>query len=334
MHGLDENAATPDRSSKVSDATFRFRVRCLPFQKLDSDLKQQRYDVRFGLIGFNGEGAHYRPHFQTGHGTLSLTLDALRVAAGQLVYSDRERRAFQDPLVGVKFAADHFPFRAGTRKLLALFSCEECGGTAVSVSGFRRNVVYIVLFQVDYFELQSELLQMAVSLQLVTSEKIELSSPTTLDAIAVDASTIYAADLTEKPDLRPQLVEPHDSCTVLAQETNGTVISYSDKVSVVCVAFLKAMLFCCPSFQNLPAITQLLTQKLVKSVGGAKCQICECQEHEHAPRTVCFPCEIPRPASLTRDSTGFFNNPFVRLQKWQKKAQDTLNRGLAPAMRS
>jgi len=115
-------------------------------QKLDADLKQQRYDVRFGLIGFNGEGVYYAPHFQTGQGAITLTLDALRVAAGQLVYSERERRRFQDPLVGVKFAAEHFPFRAGTRKLLALFSCEECGGTSV-----------------DYFELQSELLQMAVS---------------------------------------------------------------------------------------------------------------------------------------------------------------------------
>jgi len=213
-----------------------------------------------------------------------------------LAFSEKERRRFQDPLLAVKFAADHFPFRAGTRKLLALFACEECGGVTV-----------------DYFDLQAELLQMAVGLQLITSEKIELSAPGAPEMIAVDASTLYAADSSEKPDLRSQLVEPHDSCTVLVQETNGTVFSYSEK--------------------NLAAITKLLTQKLVKAVGGPKCQICECQEHEHAPRTTCFPCEIPRPASLTRDSTGFFNNPFVRLQKWQKKAQDTLNQGLAQTTR-
>lgn len=105
----------------------------------------------------------------------------------------------------------------------------------------KRKVSFFSLidfpFQVDYFELQSELLQMAVSLQLVTSEKVELSTPGAPEIIALDASTMYAADSSSKPDLRPQLVEPHDSCTVLAQETNGTIFSYSDKVKFLNLLF-------------------------------------------------------------------------------------------------
>lgn len=32
----------------------------------------------------------------------------------------------------------------------------------------------------------------------------------------------------EQPELRPKLVSPHDSCTVLAQELNGTVWTVHD----------------------------------------------------------------------------------------------------------
>lgn len=41
---------------------------------------------------------------------------------------------------------------------------------------------------------------------------------------------MITGDRREDPEIRKQLVEPHDSCTVLSQETNGTVFSYSEKV--------------------------------------------------------------------------------------------------------
>jgi len=140
-------------------------------------------------------------------------------------------------------------------------------------------------------------------MHMITTQKVELSE-SKADVIGFDGRIMITGDKREDPEIRKQLVEPHDSCTVLSQETNGTVFSYSEK--------------------NSNTILDLFAAKVAKTAQPSRCAVCECRSENLHAHTVCLPCEIPTPASLAKDNTGFFNNPFKKLQKWQSKAQDVV----------
>jgi len=254
-------------------------------QKMESGLR----NVHYGLVGFNGAGVHYLPHFHTGQSMVNMDIKGLQVAVAQLEYAEMDPKVLQNPMKAVEYVSEKFPFRGGSRKLLGLLACNNCEG-----------------FEVDYYSLQSKLLGQDISMSLMTTQKIELSSGVRNDIIGFNGASMITTDKREDSNLRKELVEPHDSCTVLAQETNGTVFSYSERSS--------------------SAIIDLMAEKLNKVAQPSRCTVCECQSENFHAKTSCFPCEIPRPASLTQDNSGFFNNPYKKLQKWQSKAQDVLTR--------
>jgi hypothetical protein len=251
-------------------------------QKMESSLK----NVHFGLVGFNGEGVHYLPHFHTGNGQVNMDIKGLQLAVAQLAYPETDPKPLQNPMTAVEFVSEKYPFRGGARKLLGLLACNNCEG-----------------FQVDYYSLQSTLLGEDITMHMITTQKVELSEGKS-DVIGFDGRIMITGDRREDPEIRKQLVEPHDSCTVLSQETNGTVFSYSEK--------------------NSNTILELFAAKVVKTAQPSRCAVCECRSDNLHAHTVCLPCEIPTPASLAKDNTGFFNNPFKKLQKWQNKAQDVV----------
>jgi hypothetical protein len=249
-------------------------------QKLETTLK----NVHYGLIGFNGKGVHQEPHFHTGSGAVNMDVKGLQLAVTGLEIADIDPKPLKNPMEAIEFASEKFPFRGGSRKLLAMLNCNNCEG-----------------FEIDYYILQGKLFGEDIGLSMIQPLKVEMTE-SKVDVIGFDGSVMITADKREDAELRKQLVEPHDSCTVLAQETHGTVFAYSDK--------------------NANAIVELFAARLAKIAVPPRCAICECRSDDLHSHTVCLPCEIPAPASLTKDKSGFFNNPAAKLNKWQNKAKE------------
>jgi len=131
---------------------------------------------------------------------------------------------------------------------------------------------------------------------MLTNTEIELRESDSDTLIGLDAHTLFDEQGEEKRSLRSSLVEPHDSCTILAQETSGTVFQATEaKITNV--------------FNVMPTM-------IGNKVTGTSCQVCECQLPSYVantPQTVCYPCEIPRPVSLT-NGVSFFNIPYLKLK--------------------
>ena len=97
-----------------------------------------------------------------------------------------------------------------------------------------------------------------------------------------------------------------DSCTALAQETAGTVFTLEHP--------------------QIDQVLNVLSKKIGEKVQPSRCQICECQlacSWLNTPRTFCYPCEVPRPVSLGKGGSSFFNIPYIPLKapkKWTAEA--------------
>jgi hypothetical protein len=252
-------------------------------QKIDASIRQAGYDVQFGLIGFNGKGAHEQPAYQSVQGAVRFGANQLQQGVNAFAF-EQAAQSLANPLNVIGDIVERYPFRPAARKLLVLFACSNCA----------------TLVELDYYDLQTKLLGQSFSLHIVTTQQIQLSDDSKEKFIGFDASSFIKADLKENLEARQNLVEPHDSCTVLAQETNGTVFSIADN-------------------NNLTPVTAALAKALTQTAAGNTCSACECQAHDNYPRTSCQRCEIPRPAVLTADKSGFFNNPFQKIAKLQQQ---------------
>lgn len=268
--------------------------------------KKGLFSIQFGVIGFSGEGVHYAPHFHTGNGQVSMNLNGLQSAASQLVFDKNTLSDLTpaDPMKTLLFVADRFAWRPAAEKVAILLTCQECQ------SG-----------NVGYYDLQNVLLNAGIRLHMITDKAVELGENQSEESeesdesqesegsnswIGLDAEKLFGQSETSG-DLRRDLVEPHDSCTILAQETRGTVFS-----------------------SHRAADHQILVTKMSKQIGSklqrSSCQLCECQIERLTPVTVCYPCEIPRPVSMHSSNDKFFNIPYLKLKKTYSDAKDTLTK--------
>jgi hypothetical protein len=248
------------------------------------------FNVRYGLIGYNGVGVHNQPHLHTGDHQINFDKNGLRKAIAELVSDvDVDSDSERDPLEAVSYAATDYGFRPRAMKTIVLWTCKQCGA------------------QYDYYDTQSELLQRGIQLHVMTTERIEIDQPHNAELMGFDASKMFTTN-GEKTDLRQSLVAPHDACTVLAQETAGTVWTVADQQSSV---------FSVPS--------ETMGKCLKTKHNARSCLTCECDSFELAPRQVCYPCDVPTPVSLS-SGPSFFNVPYIKLRNTFRKAQKTLGR--------
>jgi len=237
---------------------------------------------RYGVVGFGGAGVHAKPNFYTGANAVNFDAAGLAEAAATLSFQELElvestvRKA--SAMEALKFVADHYPFRPASRKVVVLVSCGECP------SG-----------HVGFYELQTALLNNGINLHILADAPIQLQEGSADNLIGVDAASLYEKGGKVSAADRASLVSPHDSCTILAQETAGSVFDANSKEAVASLASVIES----------------------KSSFASECQVCECTVTCAAagtPLTKCFPCQVPEPVSLSGRS-GFFNIPYLDLKK-------------------
>jgi len=202
------------------------------------------------------------------------------------------------PLEGVMFASTDYPFRSGVKKIIVLAKCSACDG-----------------FSIDYYDIQNKLLGAGITLHIVGEEQIELRDDRDHDHIGMDARSVYTLnDVDEEPPSRPDerraVVQPHDTCSILAQESNGLVF------------YGGALIEAETSQQFSTVLAQRISEHSVKPT----CSVCECQSHHDVASTVCYPCTVPQPVSLLASNT-FFNihyiKPFRKLKQAAQRLAET-----------
>uniref|UniRef100_A0A915L4S8 VWFD domain-containing protein n=1 Tax=Romanomermis culicivorax TaxID=13658 RepID=A0A915L4S8_ROMCU len=258
--------------------------------KIEANLKSKSKNVRFGVAGFSGSGGFYEPAFfsDADNKVNFLASNVKNIASRLPFYSPPENvkgiPSPNNPLDIVDFITEHYPFRPASKKVIVVLACSNC-----------------VTFELSYYDLHTKLLSQGYTLYVVTTQRLQLGDNKE-KFIGFDASAFIKSDSKPNAEARKDLVEPHDSCTVLAQETNGTVFSIAEK-------------------SNIDPVFNVLSVSVGKIAVDNACNLCECRSHDLYPRSVCFACEPPQPAVVTADKTGFFNNPFVKLAKLQNKDQ-------------
>lgn len=90
---------------------------------MESSVRQ----VNYGVVGFNGEGVDYLPHFHTGSGKLNMDSRGLQTAIDKLNFAENEIRGkLMNPMEAIEFVVEKYPFRGASRKLLVLLTCSNC----------------------------------------------------------------------------------------------------------------------------------------------------------------------------------------------------------------
>jgi hypothetical protein len=232
------------------------------------------------VIGFGGEGVHNKPHFHTGKGRINFDIRGLETAVGELVFDVKtmEEPRPRDPMEAINYVIDKYPYRSASQKTIVLLTCTECTGRTIG-----------------YYDLQNKLLSAGVVFHVITTTEMELDSvENSNNAFGMNARSVFTPRGLDE-DLRSELVEPHDQCTILAQETNGAVFTFNPR--------------------KVNNIMNKGPQYMAKNTEKIACQICECQVMKLTARTVCYPCDVPRPVSLTSGrSSGFMNIPFLKIK--------------------
>jgi len=302
----EEKTVQTNGGSEQADIVFVVEERpCMQFvkekivskmaDKIVAKLGKMKSSVRYGVIGFGGEEVHNAPHFHTGGYSINFDEGGLRSAVQSLDFTNEyTTSAWQDPLAAIDFTSARYPFRPTAAKTIVLLTCSECGS------------------QVDYYEVQQRLLELNLQLHVYTTSDVIVDDDT-VEAIGFSASELFTTNKGVSKELRASLSSPHDTCTVLAQEMNGTVWSLSNGASS---EFAK------------PA--QYIAAAVVEQAKLNECLICECLAFQLAPRTTCQPCQVLTPTSMT--SSSFFNNPLIALRSLGKKMSNSVTSDTAAWM--
>jgi len=295
----EEKTVQTTGGSKHVDIVFVVEEReCMQFakqqivsniaQKIVGKLGALKSSMRYGVIGFNGEEVHNEPHFHTGGYAINFDIKGLRSAVDSLQFESVSGSwGNHDPLAAIDFTSVQYPFRPTAAKTIVLLTCSQCGN------------------QVDYYDVQQRLLEHNMQLHVYTTEEI-IADAHNVEPIGFSARQLFTTNEGPSSTLREQLQSPHDSCTVLAQEMNGTVWTVSAEGSAEFA---------------LPA--QHIANAIKEQAKLNDCMICQCDAFQLAPRTNCQPCAVLEPASM--NSASFFNNPLIALRTMGKKVSESMN---------
>ncbi|VDK62311.1 unnamed protein product [Anisakis simplex] len=220
---MDEEIEVP-HAGKGHDIVFVVQEKaCLdPYKQNIARIAQaigsQQRDARFGWIGYGGEGIHHSPHIHYGHDSALLDMNAF---VRQTQHKFESESGFEPKpmctLEAIKYAVEHFPFRLGAAKSIVLVTCKPCIGGSHSVS---------------QSELQELVISHGITMHMLSLAKIKTSDK--VQAVGMDADHLFSPAGSPVGD-RSNVLKPSDVCSVVAQESHGTVFNI---VSFLCFHIL------------------------------------------------------------------------------------------------
>ncbi|KAM3718740.1 putative apolipophorin protein [Dirofilaria immitis] len=219
--------------------------------RIAQQISQEQRLARFGWVGFGGEGIHHEPlvHYEEDNALLDVSN-----------FMKQTQQSFEPisgievphvcPKKAVEFTIKHFPFRFASAKSIVLVMCRKCP--------YREHT-----------EMLDILLEQDITLHLLTLGRFKTSDGSKI--IGFDAKQLlneHGAEIGE----RTSLLHPHDACTIIAQQTFGTVFSLKH--------------------------ASMVAASRITPKQKSYCFNCQCTAHGLFARNICRPCEAVEPAEL------------------------------------
>jgi len=226
--------------------------------------KKGMRDIRYGLVGFGGEGVHQLPHTQTFDSQTMTTADKFRQGSESLQFSANGDE--QDVLAAIRYAAG-YRFREGAAKVIILLSCSNCSKNSE-----------------DYEDIHGLLRSMDITFHAVMEHNFDLVNQDkkvqTSALFGVDHASVYTirdarnfkGDKTQYSYVR----FPKNQCFSLAVQSKG---SFFD------LRMLKEKPQVAKTFQRVLAL------RVASTAEPGDCQVCTCHADPIlGQRTVCGHC--------------------------------------------
>jgi len=229
-------------------------------------------NIRYGIVGFGGNGAHSEPSERTINGQVmsDSTRDVLR-ALNSITF-DGPSPGDADVMSAVRFAA-MYPFRMGVSKSVIVLPCADCR------EGATR-----------YTELQRILIERDVRLHMLMDHTFTLKgtksvSPKSGLMFGMDKDGLFIDkhvsddELLGDAALRKQVTRPKDLCAALSDVTDGSVFA-RDMLAAQRTSVQKSFV-------------DVFVRLVVKKAEPSQCQNCECTaDNAMAGQAVCHHCEM------------------------------------------
>jgi hypothetical protein len=222
-------------------------------------------DIRYGLVGFGGEGVHDPNHIHTmaskmfgAQNEFSLGTQALRFGEGKNT----------DVFGAVEFAAQ-YPFIAGATKIIILIPCSVCGMNILSYRSLSARLV-------------NENIKLHVMNKFSYEITVEGKNPETNYLFGIDNTAVFsmrdARRLKGNSRLYDITTKPNDYCSSLALQTGGTVFDLN--------MMTQKQSSTIKSFQT------VFANRLALTTYPSSCSVCSCEYNElfQMARSVCKKC--------------------------------------------
>uniref|UniRef100_A0A914ZTX6 Vitellogenin n=2 Tax=Parascaris TaxID=6254 RepID=A0A914ZTX6_PARUN len=222
--------------------------------RIGQSIAQRQRDARFGWVGFGGEGVHHSPHIQYERDGALLDVNGF---VRQTQHKFETDSGFEpppmSPLRAIQFAAKYFPFRFASTKSIVLVVCKPCTGS----------------HSISQSELLDSVLRQGTTMHMLSLARIKTAEEA--NAVGMNAEYLFNEAGAHVGD-RSTLLQPNDVCSVVAQESHGTVF-------------------------NIKRGSNAIASKIIPGDSG-QCSLCECEVEKLCVHNTCRPCNPVKPASL------------------------------------
>lgn len=264
------------RDNKEADVVFVVE-KCTYNQKLVETLTKiasritkeyKRMDVKFGLVGFGGQGAHYGAQTHTANGqvlTDNTQFPKFLTSISKQYRKDNIRGNIVEAAVE---ATRNFPFRSGSTKSIVFVPCGKCSAS--------RSELYAI---------NKALHSQDVHFHILIDEYLKAKEGDfKANIFGVDHDRLYTSKFQPKfkqlhIDNRKNVIEPLDECIGLAEHNDGTIF------------IRKVLEESAP--KKIKRFIDEFAKAIVKTSPGRDCQKCHCYQNNGISYKVCNRCSLP-----------------------------------------
>uniref|UniRef100_A0A5S6Q845 Vitellogenin domain-containing protein n=1 Tax=Trichuris muris TaxID=70415 RepID=A0A5S6Q845_TRIMR len=244
-------------------------------EQMNIAIEQEPNRVRYSIFGYNGQNVHKALHRHIYQSSFRMTSQELPAAIDHLSSSPNADNITYDPLNVLEDLVKLHPFRLQTAKVVVVVPC--------SLSTAEKA---------QFFNVRSMFIEHQVHVHLLTLEQVKLDKGFNRKIHGADAANVFAEDGAKVKDLRPYYASPHDPVSVLAMQTNGTVLTLQPESARIAAS--------------------VLAQKLHSLSEQSLCQVCACTTVGMKSSPVCYPCVLNFHLQLLE--SGFISNPYIKLE--------------------
>ncbi|KFD57009.1 hypothetical protein M513_02266, partial [Trichuris suis] len=244
-------------------------------EHIQTSVEQERQRIRYSIFGYNGHHLHKQLHRHIYHSSVRMTSEEVVAAVDHLSPSPNPENKTGDSLEVLESLVKLHPFRVQRAKVVVVVPCRPSRAE-----------------KAHFFNVRSLFIEHQVHIHLLTLEGVKLDKRFNRKVYGADAANVFVENGAKAKDLRQYYVSPHDPISVLAMQTNGTVLSLQP--------------------QSVRISANIFAEKLHALSQQPLCQVCACTMVEMKSVPVCYPCVLNLHLHLME--SGFISNPYIKLQ--------------------